>query len=63
MIKILMEKYQNKAGQIKIINDSYLTLDFKVNEFDYVVSVMTVHHLLYNTKKKLYTKILKSLKR
>lgn len=62
MIDKLKEKYNDKLAQIKIIKGSYLTLDFKENEFDYVVSVMTVHHLLPNSKKKLYTKIFSSLK-
>jgi len=61
MLQQLKNKYKDKAGQINVIKDSYLTLDFKINEFDYIVSVMSVHHLLYNTKKKLYTKIIKSL--
>lgn len=61
MLKLLNDKHKNKAKQINVINDSYLTLDFKENEFDYVVSVMTVHHLLYDTKKELYSKIFKSL--
>jgi tRNA (cmo5U34)-methyltransferase len=50
------------AEQIKIINDSYLTVDLHQKEFDYVISVMTFHHLLYSSKKNLYTKICKSLK-
>ncbi|OCL26265.1 hypothetical protein U472_09650 [Orenia metallireducens] len=61
MLEILLKKYQDKVDQINVVKDSYLTLEFGENKFDYVVSVMTIHHLLYDTKKKLYTKILKSL--
>lgn len=62
MLELLLDKYENKADQINVIKNSYLTLEFGENKFDYVVSVMTIHHLLYETKKKLYKKILKSLK-
>ena len=61
MLELLLAKYKDKADQINVIKDSYLTLEFGENKFDYVVSVMTIHHLLYDTKKKLYKKILKSL--
>jgi len=61
MLELLLAKYKDKADQINVIKDSYLTLEFEENKFDYIVSVMTIHHLLYDTKKKLYKKILKSL--
>lgn len=61
MLELLLNKYQDMADQINVIKDSYLRLEFGENKFDYIVSVMTIHHLLYDTKKKLYEKILKSL--
>ena len=61
MLELLLAKYKDKVDQINVIKDSYLTLEFGENKFDYIVSVMTIHHLLYDTKKKLYKKILRSL--
>src|SRR6056297_228822 len=61
MLELLLAKYTDKVDQINVIKDSYLTLEFGEKKFDYIISVMTVHHLLYDTKKKLYKKILRSL--
>jgi tRNA (cmo5U34)-methyltransferase len=61
LLELLLNKYQDMADQINVIKDSYLRLEFGENKFDYIVSVMTIHHLLYDTKKKLYENILKSL--
>lgn len=62
MLKLLVEKYKNYANQIKVIKDSYITLAFEEKFYDYVVSVMTMHHLLYKDKLKLYKKIWRCLK-
>ncbi|ERI91990.1 methyltransferase domain protein [Clostridiales bacterium oral taxon 876 str. F0540] len=62
MLEILLEKYKSKKGQINIIKDSYLSHSFGVKRYDYVISVMTMHHFVYDEKKRLYEKIRSAVK-
>jgi len=62
MINRLKEKYSSKKDQIETRIGSYLEIPFEENEYDYIVSVMTLHHLSYNKKVSLYKKINKALK-
>lgn len=62
MLDILKEKYKDKESQINLIVDSYLDYKFEEKKYDYILSVMTLHHLLYETKLRLYKKIYKALK-
>ena len=62
MLDVLKEKYKDKESQINLIVDSYLDYEFKNENYDYIISVMTIHHLLYETKFKLYKKIYNALK-
>ncbi len=62
MLEILLEKYKSKKGQINIIKDSYLTHSFGLKRYDYVISVMTMHHFVYDEKKRLYEKIRSAVK-
>jgi len=62
MMEKLKEKYTSKSSQIKYLKGSYTELEFTENHFDFVVSVMTVHHLLPEPKIALYKKLRKSLK-
>jgi len=62
MLEVLKEKYKRKKNQINLIVDSYLDYEFKKGNYNYIISVMTVHHLLYETKYKLYKKIYNALK-
>lgn len=63
MTDILLETYKDHKKQITIINDSYLTMDFEENTYDYVIGVMTMHHFTYVEKVVLYTKIKRALKK
>lgn len=63
MLEKLKENYSANRKNLKIINKSYLKYKLGVNKFDYVVSVMTMHHLEQEPKLKLYKAIKKSLKR
>src|SRR6056297_304932 len=58
----LKEKYKNKKEQIDLIQGSYLEEDLSDNKYDYIISVMTVHHLKYKSKLMLYKKIQRALK-
>lgn len=62
MLALLEEKYTNKKQQITSIKGSYLDMVYSNNEYDYIVSVMSMHHFLPEVKKKLYSKIIHSLK-
>jgi tRNA (cmo5U34)-methyltransferase len=62
MLAKLEEKYIDKMNQIHLIKDSYLNYKIKKNHYDYIISVMTLHHLVYEKKLKLYKSILAGLK-
>ena len=62
MLSKLKSKYSRCLDQIKPVKGSYLIVPFPEKKYDYVVSVMTMHHFLYDTKCKLYKKIRKSMK-
>lgn len=58
----LMETYRQYADQITLIKGSYLTTPFSDNKFDYVISSMTMHHLVFEEKVNIYQKINQVLK-
>lgn len=62
MLAKLREKYKDKMNQIKLIKGSYLSYKIKKNHYDYIISVLTLHHLTYEKKLKLYKNILAGLK-
>lgn len=61
MLRQLREKYQAFLDQIDLKKGSYLTLPFGPEQFHYAVSVMTVHHLMPEVKRELYSKICQAL--
>jgi RimJ/RimL family protein N-acetyltransferase/ubiquinone/menaquinone biosynthesis C-methylase UbiE len=62
MLAILVTNYRERTAQLEIIRDSYLTWDYPEAQFDYVISVNTMHHLLQEPKTQLYRKINRTLK-
>ncbi|MFW6301459.1 MAG: class I SAM-dependent methyltransferase [Bacillota bacterium] len=62
MLDLLLDKYQHKKGQLNLIKGSYLDVDFKTEEYDYIISVMSFHHFSPAVKLGLYKKIWKALK-
>ncbi len=62
MLNKLISKYDKYSNQITLIRDSYTSYDFGKDTYDYVISVMTIHHLFEDEKVKLYSKIRDSLK-
>lgn len=62
MLKVLADNYISYKEQITIIKGSYLTVSFGEKKYDYIVSVMTMHHFLEDEKVRLYEKIQKALK-
>lgn len=62
MMAMLKQKYEDKDIEMKTVNESYICYQFGENKFDYIISVMTMHHLQKNEKIQLYTKIVRALK-
>lgn len=62
MLGILAKNYKDKFSLLIVIRDSYLTRDYPEAEYDAVISVNTMHHLLPEPKTQLYRKINRSLK-
>lgn len=62
MLEELKTRYQAHLDQITVIVASYLTLPLKEEAFDYVLSAMSVHHLLPAAKRNLYKRIHASLR-
>ena len=62
MLDKLKEKYAQYIKQITLVRESYLTFPFGKATYDYIVSVMTFHHLLPNEKCRLYERVKIALK-
>lgn len=62
MLEELQRRYATHMGQITLVAGSYLTLPFGEQTYDYVLSAMTMHHLLHDAKRGLYEKIHAALK-
>lgn len=62
MLAQLEQRYGDRMDQISLVADSYLTMPFEEQGYDFVVSAMTIHHLLHETKRTLYRKIHMALK-
>lgn len=60
MLKKLEEKYSKY--NITTIKQNFLDMDFGIQEYDYVISVMALHHFLEQEKLVLYKKIFTALK-
>ena len=62
MLARLAERYHTQLQQITLVADSYLTMDLGTQRYDYILSAMTIHHLLHEPKRQLYAKIYAALK-
>ena len=60
MLKKLEIKYKNY--NIKTINQNFFDVDLGLDEYDYVISVMALHHFFEKEKLLLYKRIFTSLK-
>ncbi len=59
MVNELKIKYKDKLNQFEFRIESYLDMDYE--KYDYIVSVMTMHHWTYSVKRGVYKKICKAL--
>jgi tRNA (cmo5U34)-methyltransferase len=61
MLAQLRRKHAEHLGQILLIQGSYLAMPLTRTTYDYVVSVMTLHHLRPAAKRCLYERIRRAL--
>jgi tRNA (cmo5U34)-methyltransferase len=57
MLELLLQRYVAHASQITLVTDSYLTVPFERQVYDYIISALSLHHILRDTKCELYAKI------
>ena len=62
MLELLRKRYIGRMSQITLLADSYLAMPFAAQTYDYVISAMSMHHVLRSTKRELYVKIHAALK-
>ena len=62
MLDQLLSKYIDKSDQIEVIRGSYLDVELLSDEYDHIISVMSLHHFLPDIKLDLYKKIRRALK-
>ena len=62
MLDQLLSKYIDKSDQIEVIRGSYLDVELLSDEYEYIISVMSLHHFLPDIKLDLYKKIRRALK-
>jgi tRNA (cmo5U34)-methyltransferase len=62
MLAKLSEKYHDKGEQITLVCVSFLEFEIGQERWDYIVSVMAMHHLTYEEKLRLYRSIYEGLK-
>lgn len=57
MLEELKKRYKVHLDQITVVVDNYLTMPLEAEAYDYVLTAMSMHHLLPNAKRNLYKKI------
>ena len=62
MLQRLLERLSDYRSQITVRKDSYVTADLGSNQFDFIISAFTVHHLPKPTKLALFRNIYRALK-
>ena len=62
MLDVLQDTYREHRNQIEIVQESYVHWPFDERNYDFVVSVMTMHHFVYDEKLRLYQKIRRALR-
>ncbi len=62
MLRKLSDRYHASAHRLTLVRGSYLGLHYRPGAYDYVVSVMTMHHLTCGAKLDLYRRLRQSLK-
>jgi tRNA (cmo5U34)-methyltransferase len=61
MLKELKRKYADSLKPLEVIQGSFLDIPFREEHYEYVVSVLAMHHFTYPQKLDLYARIRKTL--
>lgn len=62
MLSELKARFAHRLDQITLVRGSYMHIPFGEARYEYAVAVMTLHHLLPEPKRELYTRINRALK-
>lgn len=62
MLDLLKTRYSAYMSQMALVADSYLTTPFAAQGYDHVLSGLSMHHILHDTKRELYKRIHAALK-
>jgi tRNA (cmo5U34)-methyltransferase len=62
MLQQLREAYEDHARHLILVQGSYLEVPLGEAVYDYVIAVMTLHHLVPSRKRRLYPRIRRALK-
>jgi tRNA (cmo5U34)-methyltransferase len=57
MLALLQKRYASYMHYITLVEDSYLSMPFGTHTYDHIISAMSMHHLLHDTKRNFYKKI------
>ncbi|HEY31574.1 MAG TPA: methyltransferase domain-containing protein [Dehalococcoidia bacterium] len=61
MLEELKRKYADSLEQLEVIQGSFLDMPFREGHYEYVVSVLAMHHFIYPQKLNLYQRVRKAL--
>lgn len=61
MLEQLRRKYADSLEQLEVMQGSFLDMPFREGHYEYVVSVLAMHHFTYPQKLNLYTRVRKAL--
>ncbi|UCB42365.1 MAG: class I SAM-dependent methyltransferase [Dehalococcoidales bacterium] len=62
MLEELRRKYADALKQLEVIQGSFLDIPFGEENYEYVVSVLAMHHFTYPLKLNLYQRVRKALR-
>jgi len=60
MLEVLSRKFAGLGDRLTLVRGSYVEVPLGRDRYDYVVSVQTMHHLLYQEKLAVYRRILEA---
>ena len=62
MLDLLKKSYASQLPHITLVEASFLSRPFGTDAYDHIISAMSMHHVLKDTKRTLYRKIYTALK-
>ena len=62
MLARLRDRHHERLDQLTLVQGSYLEIPFGESAYEHAIAVMTLHHLLPATRRRLYQRIRRALK-